>query len=69
MYGVSNSTSIWYVWGWRDACVLLLSAEYFKTQLMALGVQADHIDYMVGHTVDTYHDIQMKGVEFLSASM
>jgi hypothetical protein len=36
-----------------------------KTQLMALGVQADYVDYMMGHTVDTYHDIQMKGVEFL----
>lgn len=39
--------------------------KYFKTQLMALGVQADYVDYMMGHTVDTYHDIQMKGVEFL----
>ncbi|MCX6660431.1 MAG: hypothetical protein NTX81_08675 [Candidatus Bathyarchaeota archaeon] len=32
---------------------------------MALGVQSDYIDYMMGHTIDTYHDIQMKGVEFL----
>ncbi len=23
------------------------------------------MDYMMGHTVDTYHDIQSKGVEFL----
>jgi hypothetical protein len=35
--------------------------KFFKTQLMALGVQADYIDYMMGHTVDTYHDIEMKG--------
>ena len=39
--------------------------KYFKTQLMALGANSDYIDYMMGHTVDTYHDIQSKGVEFL----
>ena len=39
--------------------------KFFKTQLMALGVQPDYIDYMMGHTVDTYHDIQSKGIEFL----
>jgi len=39
--------------------------KFFKTQMMALGVQSDYIDYMMGHTVDTYHDIQSKGVEFL----
>ena len=39
--------------------------KFFKTQLMSLGVQPDYIDYMMGHTVDTYHDIQSKGVEFL----
>jgi site-specific recombinase XerD len=39
--------------------------KFFKTQLMALGVQSDYVDYMMGHTVDTYHDIQSKGVEFL----
>jgi hypothetical protein len=32
--------------------------KYFKTQLLALGVQPDYVDYMMGHTVDTYHDIQ-----------
>ncbi len=39
--------------------------KFFKTQLMALGVQSDYVDYMMGHTVDTYHDIESKGVEFL----
>jgi hypothetical protein len=39
--------------------------KFFKTQLMALGVQSDYVDYMMGHTVSTYHDIQSKGVEFL----
>jgi hypothetical protein len=32
---------------------------------MALGIQPDYVDYMMGHTVDVYHDIQSKGVEFL----
>jgi hypothetical protein len=32
---------------------------------MALGANSDYIDYMMGHTVDTYHDIQSKGIEFL----
>jgi hypothetical protein len=32
---------------------------------MALGVQSDYVDYMMGHTVDTYHDIQSLGVDKL----
>ncbi len=39
--------------------------KYFKTQLLALGVQPDYVDYMMGHSIDTYHDIEMKGVDFL----
>jgi len=39
--------------------------KFFKTQLLALGVQPDYVDYMMGHTVDIYNDIEMKGVEFL----
>jgi site-specific recombinase XerD len=39
--------------------------KFFKTQLMALGIQGDYVDYMMGHTVDVYNDIQSKGVEFL----
>jgi len=39
--------------------------KFFKTQLMGLGIQPDYVDYMMGHTVDVYHDIQSKGVEFL----
>jgi site-specific recombinase XerD len=39
--------------------------KYFKTQLIALGVQPDYVDYMMGHTVDTYHDIQSIGVDKL----
>lgn len=39
--------------------------KYFKTQLIALGVQPDYVDYMMGHTVDTYDDVRSKGIEFL----
>jgi len=39
--------------------------KFFRTQMAALGVPADYIEYMMGHTVSTYHDIQMKGIEFL----
>ncbi len=39
--------------------------KFFKTQMISLGVQSDYVDYMMGHQVDTYHDIQSKGVEFL----
>jgi hypothetical protein len=39
--------------------------KYFRTQLAALGVPRDYIDYMMGHRISTYHDILMKGVDFL----
>jgi hypothetical protein len=39
--------------------------KFFRTQLASLGVQADYIEYMMGHTISSYHDIQMKGIEFL----
>jgi len=39
--------------------------KFFKTQLLALGVQPDYVDYMMGYTIDTYHDVQSKGIEFL----
>ena len=39
--------------------------KFFKTQLLALGVQPDYVDYMMGHTVDTYHDIQSIGIDKL----
>ena len=39
--------------------------KFFRTQMTALGVDRDYIEYMMGHKVSTYHDIQMKGIEFL----
>ncbi len=39
--------------------------KFFRTQLTALGVPVDYIEYMMGHKLSTYHDVQMKGIEFL----
>ena len=39
--------------------------KFFKTQMEAGGVKSDYIEYMMGHTISTYHDIQSKGVDFL----
>jgi len=39
--------------------------KFFKTQMLALGVQPDYVDYFMGHTVDTYHDIQSLGIDKL----
>jgi integrase len=39
--------------------------KFFRTQMAALGTQPDYIEYMMGHTISTYHDIQMKGIEYL----
>ena len=39
--------------------------KFFRTQLAAKGVPADYIEYMMGHKISTYHDIKMKGIEFL----
>jgi len=39
--------------------------KFFKSQLTALGVQTDYVEYMMGHTISTYHDIEMKGIDFL----
>jgi hypothetical protein len=39
--------------------------KFFRTQLASLGTPTDYIEYMMGHTVSTYHDVQMKGIEYL----
>jgi hypothetical protein len=39
--------------------------KFFRTQLTALGVPTDYIEYMMGHKLSTYHDVNMKGIEFL----
>jgi site-specific recombinase XerD len=39
--------------------------KYFKTQMIAANVQSDYVDYFMGHTIDTYHDIQNVGIDKL----
>ncbi len=51
--------------GGRYALCVHSLRKFFKTQLMALGLQSDYIEYMMGHTISAYHDIQSKGIEFL----
>ena len=41
--------------------------KFFRTQMAALGVQTDYIEFMMGHTISAYHNIEMKGIEFLRA--
>jgi len=49
---------------WYDVRVHSLR-KYFRTQMAAAGVPTEYIEYMMGHKISTYHDIKMKGVEFL----
>jgi hypothetical protein len=39
--------------------------KFFRTEMAARGVERDYIDFMMGHKVCNYHDIKMKGVEYL----
>jgi len=39
--------------------------KYFKTQLTALGTPQEYIEYMMGHKISTYQDVQMNGIDFL----
>ncbi|MGA3192651.1 MAG: site-specific integrase [Candidatus Bathyarchaeia archaeon] len=41
--------------------------KFFLTQMVSLGVERDYIEYMMGHTLSIYHDVKMKGVDFLRA--
>jgi len=47
-----------------DVCVHSLR-KYFCTQFTALGVPAEYVEYMMGHKISRYYDIEMKGIEFL----
>jgi alcohol dehydrogenase YqhD (iron-dependent ADH family) len=39
--------------------------KYFLTQMISTGIERDYVEYMIGHTLSTYHDIKMKGIDFL----
>jgi len=32
---------------------------------MSTGTERDYVEYMMGHSLSGYHDVKMKGVEFL----
>jgi hypothetical protein len=64
-YGGSASDLLKQSNGRRYSLCVHSLRKFFKTQLMALGVQFDYVEYMMGHTIRAYHDIQSKGVEFL----
>jgi hypothetical protein len=39
--------------------------KFFRTEISAHGIERDYIEFMMGHKVCNYHDIKMKGVEYL----
>jgi hypothetical protein len=39
--------------------------KFFLTQMMATGTERDYVEYMMGHSLSGYHDVKMKGVDFL----
>ena len=39
--------------------------KFFRTQLSAAKIDTEIIEYMMGHTIDTYEDVQSLGIETL----
>jgi len=39
--------------------------KFFLTQMISSGMERDYVEYMMGHTLSVYHDVKMKGVDFL----
>jgi len=39
--------------------------KFFLTQMMSTGTERDYVEYMMGHSLNGYHDVKMKGVDFL----
>jgi integrase len=39
--------------------------RFFMTQMMSTGTERDYVEYMMGHSLTGYHDVKMKGVDFL----
>ena len=51
---------------WKKKCCLVHSIrKFFKTQLISPGVGESYVDFWMDHVGGTYHDIEMKGIEFL----
>jgi hypothetical protein len=36
--------------------------KFFRTQLTALGIQTDFIEYMIGEAISAYHDVEMNRI-------
>jgi hypothetical protein len=39
--------------------------KFFRSQMSLLGVDRDYIEFMMGHVTSSYHDVKMRGVEYL----
>jgi hypothetical protein len=39
--------------------------KFFKSQMNAAKIDTDIVNYMMGHTIDTYEDVQSLGIETL----
>jgi hypothetical protein len=39
--------------------------KFFKSQLSAAKIDSDIVEYMMGHTISTYEDVQSLGIETL----
>jgi integrase len=40
--------------------------RFFRTEMASLGVDQDYVNFMMGHASrDRYHDVRMKGIEYL----
>jgi integrase len=39
--------------------------KFFLTQMISTGTERDYVEYMMGHSLSMYHDVKMKGVDFL----
>jgi integrase len=39
--------------------------KFFLTQMISMGIERDYVEYMMGHSLSIYHDVKMKGVDFL----
>ena len=39
--------------------------KFFRTQMSAAKIDTEIINYFMGHTIDTYEDVQSLGIETL----
>ena len=39
--------------------------KFFRSQMSLLGVNPEYTEFMMGHVTSSYHEIKMRGVEYL----